>query len=105
MSYARPGWKGSDVYVYAAEIDGHRLIECCGCLLLPKNPAADDPCPDHVKGNEDLFCDGCFPPLWLDPFPRFVTVKGIIDHLHEHERAGHHVPPSTFTEIENDDWL
>ncbi len=105
MSYARFGWEGSDVYVIGTVLSGEHVIECCGCLLLPKNPAADDPCPDHIKENEDLFCPGCFPPLWLDPFPRFPTTQGILDHLRKHQEAGHKVLPQTLTEIENDDWL
>ena len=51
-----------------------------------------------------LYCCAC----WLDPRLEqsgfgSTTTQGMIDHLKEHEQAGHRVPPTIYDELLKDD--
>lgn len=89
MSYARFGWDGSDVYVYA-DVGG--AIVCAACAL---GKAPDEP---NAFGLS-------FPPSWYTPtkgmefdphypdreLPR-AAYQEMLAHLTEHIRVGHNVP-------------
>ncbi|OII61163.1 hypothetical protein BJP40_06450 [Streptomyces sp. CC53] len=75
MSYARLGQSGSDVYVFM-DISGH--LECCLCALMPVGRI--------LPGSFRAHC-----------------TQGMVDHLAEHEAAGHHVPDYVVPELPADD--
>lgn len=62
MSYVRFGADGSDVYVFHCA--SADVIECCGCAITP-SPA---------------------------PNPAYARRSEVINHLLEHQHAGHVVP-------------
>lgn len=78
MSYARFGWEGSDVYLFASAIAdvGVVEIECCGCWLSGESVS-------------------------------FVTIEAVDDHLRLHEQAGHVVVdrPRILAEIRRDGFV
>jgi hypothetical protein len=73
VSYARFGWNGSDVYVFA-HVAG--LLECCACAL------------DHGE-------------FW-ESFQSSDT-QTMIDHLKKHEESGHIVPKNIYKDLWDDD--
>jgi hypothetical protein len=73
MSYARFGWDGSDVYVFA-HVGG--FLECCMCFL-----------DDHQ--DEGSFQAG--------------DTQSMVDHLKKHEASGHTVPESIYKDLWDDD--
>lgn len=86
VPYARWG-PDSDVFLFGGVAhpppDDVHVIVCCGCLLIRED-------------EED----------WLmSPSLDFETKQGILDHLSEHEAAGHVVPDSAISAICADDWL
>lgn len=82
MSYVGFG-DDSHVYVIGTIKDGRRLIECCGCLLIPRD------------------AEGMF----TAPFPQFASPAGALAHLGEHQAAGQMVPGRAVRRIAADGWL
>jgi len=82
MSFVRFG-KDSDVYVYQS--CNSNLYVCCWCIL--KNPDCEL---DDEKWPEDFECD---------------TREEMIEHLKEHEEAGHKVPVVAFERLRDPDCL
>jgi len=78
MSYARFGWEGSDVYVFASS----HALECCGCRLqeveLVEDPAS--------------FLGGYLKPVGEVIETNFTSNEEMIEHLLVHRAAGHTVP-------------
>jgi hypothetical protein len=98
VSYARFGWGDSDVYVFE-NADGH--LECCACRL--NGPVTED---------EASVIGFRFPDSWFTPTagPAYSTAEPLrklpprafaemIDHLIEHEDAGHTVPEKAFSRL------
>lgn len=75
MSYARFGWDGSDVYVFA-NMDG--LFECMCCALQPS------PRPENLIGYDSHY----------EP-----TAELMVEHLLAHRSAGHVVPNDAISEL------
>ena len=87
IAYAKWGWENSDVYLIGGvkrpPPDDVHVITCVGCLLIREDP--DD---------------------WLmSRSLDFGTKQEILDHLSEHEAAGHVVPDSAISAICADDWV
>ena len=79
MSYSR--WSESDLYLFADVGGGMR---CMCCKLLPE---PDDPC---------TFCPDSH--LW--------SLDDTIQHVREHQKAGHDAPEAIIERLEADrDWL
>lgn len=88
MSYARFGWDGSSVYVFATMKDGLEVIECCACSLVEPEKL-DKPFTDmfgitHEYAGSFFFAD---------------TRQEMIDHLIDHEAAGDTVTEDTYAEL------
>lgn len=104
MSYARFGWEGSDVYIIGTQDgpEGQRHIECCGCILTAnfRKPRTEQEKADvaGIEGGEDIEWD-------YGPLQEFDTIEGILEHLAEHKRAGHCIPPSCVERLRDDDWV
>lgn len=88
MSYARFGWDGSDVYVFATMRDGKEVIECCACSLVEPEKL-DVPFTDifgitHEYAGSHFYAD---------------DQAGMISHLHDHELAGDTVVKETYDQL------
>ena len=89
MSYARFGWDGSDVYIFATrDRDGIDCIECCSCSLRK----VDEPYTDMFGHEFSYFFASFFA----------YTPQDMIDHLNEHAEQGDIVPDETFERIRED---
>lgn len=92
MSYARFGWEGSDVYVFATMMGGEEVIECCACSLA-----------EPIKLDlpfTDLF--GIVHTYEAKNF--YATYPGeMISHLNIHIANGHTVPQYTLDRLREED--
>lgn len=100
MSYARVG-PGSDVYLIGTVSAAGNVIECCGCLLVPRGPWPG-PGPEPRLGKDG---PGGYGGWYLEEFPRFTRRQDALDHLAVHRRAGHQVPEHAVRAIREDDWV
>ena len=92
MSYARFGWEGSDVYVFATPSGGEEVIECCGCNLA--TPIKLDPPLVDLFGIVHEYSSSSF----------YADYPGeMISHLNIHIAKGQTVPEYTLDRLREED--
>ena len=84
MSYARFGWEGSDVYVFATSYGGEDKLECCGCILnvTSQRFSSVQEMVDHLAehtANGHHVPDTVVPELWDEEAEIFPAQKGVTD--------------------------
>ena len=86
MSYCRFG--EADAYIYL----GVNGLECCGCIMAPKEK--------YPTPYVDMF--GL---TWEDyslPVGPFETTREMLKHIAEHRAAGHHIPEYVDERLKNE---
>lgn len=101
MSYARIG-PDSDVYLIGTSHSGRHVIQCCGCLLVPRGPWPPGHGPEPTLNGAPLLPGTDW---YLEPFPEFTDAEGALAHLEAHRQAHHKVPEYAVEGIRDDDWL
>lgn len=92
MSYARWGWDGSDVYVFATLVKGKEVVECCACNL--EEPTKIDPPFTDMFGIKHEYEYNSF----------YAAYPGeMISHLNLHVAKGDTVPQYTFDRLREED--
>lgn len=87
MSYARWGWNGSDVYVYATDHDSQAVIACCGCRYTEKvleTPFRDRLGIVHQTERNSFYAD---------------KRNRMIEHLWQHKKDGDTVLDETLQDL------